>query len=79
MDIREAELIYEAGREVVVKTLLELHARIESLSQQVIILERKITALSTNSTNSSKPPSSDGPKVSKPKKKKSRRSPVTVH
>ena len=75
MDIREAELIYEAGREVVIKTLLELHARIESLSQQVIILERKITALSTNSTNSSKPPSSDGPKVSKPKKKKSRRSP----
>ena len=53
MDIREAELIYEAGREVVVKTLLELHARIESLSQQVIIPERKITALSTNSTNSS--------------------------
>ena len=31
MDIREAELIYEAGREAVVKTLLELHARIESL------------------------------------------------
>jgi len=39
-----------------------LHARIESLSQQVIILERKITAMLTNSTNSSKPPSSDGPK-----------------
>ena len=60
MDIREAELIYEAGRDAVVKTLLELHARIESLSQQVTLLERKIASLSTNSTNSSKPPSSDG-------------------
>jgi len=74
MDIREAELIFEAGKETVVKTLLELHARIESLSQQVITLERKIASLSTNSTNSSKPPSSDGPKVAKPKKKKSSRS-----
>jgi transposase len=74
MDIREAELIYEAGREAVVKTLLELHARIESLSQQVSILEKKIASLSTNSTNSSKPPSSDGPGVAKSKKKKSSRS-----
>ena len=71
MDIREAELIFEAGKETVVKTLLELHARIESLSQQVITLERKITSLSTDSTNSSKPPSSDGPKVAKPKKRSS--------
>ncbi len=74
MDIREAELIYEAGKEAVVKTLLELHARVESISEQVITLERKIASLSTNSTNSSKPPSSDGPRVAKPKKKKSRRS-----
>jgi len=75
MDIREAALIHEAGKEMVVKNLLELHARIESLSRQVITPERKITALSTNYTNSSKPPPSDGPKVAKPKKKKSRRSP----
>ena len=74
MDIREAELIYEAGKEAVVKTLLELHARVQSISEQVITLERKIASLSTNSTNSSKPPSSDGPNVAKPKKKKSRRS-----
>ena len=30
MDIREAELIFEAGKEAVVKALLEMHARIES-------------------------------------------------
>lgn len=35
MDIREAELIYEAGKETVVKTLLELHARVELLSFNV--------------------------------------------
>lgn len=75
MDIREAELIYEAGKETVVKTLLELHSRIESHSQQISILEKKIASLSSNSTNSSKPPSSDGPQVTKPKRKKSSRSP----
>jgi hypothetical protein len=37
-------------------------------------LKAKIAALSTDSTNSSKPPSSDGPQVSRPKKKKSSRS-----
>jgi len=73
MDIRAAELIYEAGKETVVKTLLELHARIELLSQQVTALEKKIASLSANSTNSSKPPSSDGPGVEKPKKTKSSR------
>jgi transposase len=75
MDIREAELIFDAGKEVVVKPLLEMHARIESLSQQVVTLEKKIASLSTNWTNSSKPPSSDGSKVVKPKKRKSSRSP----
>jgi len=74
MDIREAELIFDAGREAVVKTLLELHARIEFLTEQVSILEKKIASLTTNSTNSSKPPSSDGPQVAKPKKRKSGRS-----
>jgi transposase len=74
MDIREAELIYEAGKEAVVRALLELHARVESLSQQVSTMEKKIASLSTNSTNSSKPPSSDGPGVSRPKKEKSPRS-----
>jgi transposase len=74
MDIREAELIYEAGKEAVVKILLEMHARIEFLTEQVGILEKKIASLSTNSTNSSKPPSSDGPGVARSKKRKSTRS-----
>jgi hypothetical protein len=42
MDIREAELIYEAGREAVVKTLLELYARVEFLLQQVSTLENSL-------------------------------------
>lgn len=75
MDIREAELIFEAGKEAVVKVLLEMDARIGSLTQQVISFEKQIASLSTNSTNSSKPPSSDGPKVVRPGKKKSKRSP----
>jgi transposase len=75
MDIREAELIFEAGKEAVVKVLLEMDARIDSLSQQVISLQKQIASLSANSTNSSKPPSSDGPKVVRPGKKKSKRSP----
>lgn len=75
MEIREAELIFEAGKEAVIETVLDMHTRIVSLSQQVSILEKKIASLSSNSTNSSKPPSTDGPQVTKPKKKKSKRSP----
>ena len=71
MDIREAELIYEAGKEAVIETVLDMHTRIVSLSQQVS-MEKKIASLSSNSTNSSKPPSTDGPQVTKPKKKKSK-------
>jgi len=74
MDVREAELIYAAGREAVVKVLLEMDARLADLSRQVLELQKKIESLSTNSTNSSKPPSSDGPKVTRPKKRKSSRS-----
>jgi transposase len=75
MDIREAELIYEAGKEAVAKALLEMDARTRVLEQQILALQKLIASLSTNSTNSSKPPSSDGPKVEKPKKKRSSRSP----
>lgn len=74
MDIREAELIYEAGKDAVVKVLLEMDARIKALELQVRLLEDKVASLSNNSTNSSKPPSSDGPRVVRPKKKKSSRS-----
>jgi transposase len=75
MDLREAELIYEAGREAVIEVLLAMAARITALEQQVRLLEAKIASLSSNSTNSSKPPSTDGPSVVKPKKKKSSRTP----
>lgn len=75
MDVREAELIYEASKEAVIKALLEMDARIKALEEQVLLLTKKIASLSSNSTNSSKPPSSDGPAVSRPGKKKSKRSP----
>ena len=38
MDIREAKLIDEAGKEVVIENLLKLPARIGSLSRQIITL-----------------------------------------
>ena len=72
MDIREAELIYEAGKDVVVRVLMEMDARIKALELQVRLLEEKVASLSSDSTNSSKPPSSDGPSVVRPKKKSSR-------
>jgi transposase len=75
MDAREAEFIYEAGKEAVVKALLEMDARITALEQQVLALSKQIASLLSNSTNSSKPPSSDGPRVTKLKKRKSGRSP----
>ena len=75
MDQREAELIYEAGKEAVIKALIEMGTKVKILEEQLLALQKQIASLSTNSTNSSKPPSSDGPKVVKPKKKKSPRSP----
>jgi transposase len=75
MDAREAELIYLAGKEAVIQMLLEMAARTKALEQQVLALEKKIASLSSDSTNSSKPPSSDGPGVAKAKRRKSSRSP----
>lgn len=74
MDAAEAERIYDAGKEVVVRVLLEMDARITALEQEVLALKKQIASLTSNSTNSSKPPSSDGPQAVRPKKKKSRRS-----
>jgi transposase len=74
MDARDAELIYAAGKDVVITALLQLAHRVEELEEQVRQLEKKVADLSRNSTNSSKPPSSDGPAVTRPKKAKSRRS-----
>lgn len=75
MDTREAELIYESGKDAVIKALLDLGGKVKALEEQLLALQKQIASLSANSTNSSKPPSSDGPKVVKPKKRKSSRSP----
>lgn len=58
MDRREAEAIYDAGREAVVEVLLRMDGRIQQLEARVEKLERE---LSRSSRNSSRPPSSDPP------------------
>jgi transposase len=68
MDKPEAEALYDSGKDPTVEKLLELDEENKNL-------KAKIAAVSTDSTNSSKPPSSDGPRVNRPKKKKSSRSP----
>lgn len=54
MDKPEAEKLYDTGKEPTVTRLLEL-------DDQVKELKKKIVSLSQDSSNSSKPPSSDGP------------------
>ena len=65
MERAEAEAIYDAGREAVVRVLLELSAQnarlqgqVEGLTARVEKLERELVK---NSSNSSRPPSSDPP------------------
>jgi hypothetical protein len=41
MDTREAELVYDAGKEVVVKAVLAMAARIDSREQHVNVLDKK--------------------------------------
>src|SRR5208337_2030007 len=66
MDKPEAERLYDSGKDPTVGKLLEL-------DEENKTLKAKIAALSTDSTNSSKPPSSDGPAVKKEDKKPGRR------
>ena len=65
MDKPEAERLYDSGKDPTVGKLLEL-------DEENKTLKAKIAALSTDSTNSSKPPSSDGPAVKKKSKKRNR-------
>jgi transposase len=67
MDKPEAERLYDTGKDPTVEKLLEQ-------DQEIKTLKSKIAGLSTDSTNSSKPPSSDGPRVTRAKKKQSSRS-----
>lgn len=53
MTRQEAEAIYDAGRETVVRVLLMMDARIQALEERVQSLENQ---LAKTSRNSSKPP-----------------------
>jgi hypothetical protein len=64
MTRQEAEAIYDAGKDTVVRVLLMMDARIHALEERVQSLENQ---LAKNSRNSSKPPSSDGYKKPAPK------------
>lgn len=71
MERAEAEVIYAAGREVVVEVLVRMDRQIGQLTARVERLERE---LAKNSRNSSRPPSSDPPaaKKNKPARPKGR-------
>jgi transposase len=64
MTRQEAEAIYDAGKDTVVRVLMMMDARIRALEERVQSLENQ---LAKNSRNSSKPPSSDGFKKPAPK------------
>jgi len=87
MTRKEAEAIYDDGKETVVSVLLKMDARIDALEQQVRdltvrldISDKRVKELENqivkNSRNSSKPPSTDGFK--KPMPKSLRKKSVTV-
>ena len=69
MTREEALAIYRAGQQVVVRVLCEMSDKIESLQKRVDELEKIVARLSKNSSNSSKPPSSDDITKPKPKNK----------
>jgi transposase len=71
MTREEATAIAHSSPEIIVEVLLQLTARIDEL-------ERKIALLTRDSSNSSKPPSSDGPTAkprARPPKKSKKRKP----
>ena len=67
----EALTLYKAGPKVVTKILCDLSNTIQSLQEQIKILEAQVAKLSKNSSNSSKPPSSDD--ITKPKSHKKKK------
>lgn len=64
MTRQEAEAIYDAGKDTVVRVLMMMDARIRALEERVQSLENQ---RAKNSRNSSKPPASDGFKKPAPK------------
>ena len=69
MTREEALAIYRAGQQVVVRVLCEMSDKLKSLQKRVSELEKIVARLSKNSSNSSKPPSSDDITKPKPKNK----------
>jgi transposase len=71
MTREEAEAVYDAGRETVVRVLLDMDRRIHDLERRVGELQEQVTSLreraGKDSHNSHKPPSSDG--LAKPRPK----------
>jgi transposase len=61
MTREEARAIAYGDREMIVEVLLQLSQTVEQLTTRVNELERRIAILTKDSTNSSKPPSTDGP------------------
>ncbi len=72
-----AALVY-GNPEAAIELILQLVTTVERLTARVEELERKIALLTRDSSNSSKPPSSDGPaakpRARPPKKSKKRNS-----
>ena len=66
MTREEATALVYGNPEAAVELILQLVAAVEHLRPRVEELERKIALLTRDSSNSSKPPSSDGP-AAKPK------------
>lgn len=66
MNREQAIAIYRAGQEPVVEKLCELSAQVDEQAKKIAVLEK-------NSTNSSKPPSSDITKPAKNKKSKGKK------
>lgn len=64
MTREEAIALYDSGKENTVAVVLQLSAAVEELTKRVEKLEEALARKSTNSSNSSKPPSSDG--ITKP-------------
>lgn len=63
MDKREAEKLYDSGKEPTVSRLLEYDAETKKLIREIALLKK-------NSKSSSKPPSSDTSKDKEPKSDK---------
>ena len=69
MTPEQAQVIYFADEQAVVKHLCDLDAQVQAGEQEIAALRRKLAQRSRDSSTSSKPPSSDD--ITKPKKDRS--------